>query len=73
MANGTTMAKDRKARGGPDPDEMVTRALKMRHEYADWLERFASRECRTVASVIAWALAKTAEQSGFEPPPDRVK
>ena len=66
------MAKVKKARGGPDPNEMVTRALRMRHEYADWLDRFASRECRTVSSMIAWALAKSAEQAGFEPPPDRV-
>jgi hypothetical protein len=66
------MAK--KAAGGekPDPDQMVTRALKMRQEYADWLERFATHERVNLASLIDRSLAAHAQQVGFEIPPERV-
>jgi hypothetical protein len=52
-----------------DPDSMVTRALKMRQEYAEWAERFASEERVNLASLIDRALATHAEQSGFDSPP----
>jgi hypothetical protein len=68
------MAKAKKgaARAKPDPDEMVTRALRMRQEYADWLERFAKKERVSLASLFDRALSTHAEQVGFEAPPARV-
>lgn len=72
MPNGTTMARVKKARGGPGPDDMETCALRMRHEYAQWLEEMASSDSRTVASMIEWALAKAAERLGHRAPPDRI-
>ena len=46
MTGGATMAKAKKPAGKakPDPDLMVPRTLKVRQEYADWLDRFATRE-----------------------------
>jgi hypothetical protein len=69
-----TMAKAKKsaAKAKPDPDQMVVRALKMRQEYADWLERFAMQERVNLASLIDRALASHAKQVGFETPPERV-
>jgi hypothetical protein len=57
----------------PDPDERVTKALKMGREYADWLERLAAHDERTVASLIARAVARYAAEIGFkEAPPERT-
>jgi hypothetical protein len=56
----------------PNPDEMVTRALKMRQQYASWLERFATSERVSLASLIDRALASHAKEVGFEAPPQRV-
>jgi hypothetical protein len=69
-----TMAKVKKpaAKGKPGPDEMVVRALKMRQEYAEWLEQFASKERVNLASLFDRALATHAQQSGFREPPERV-
>ena len=70
MSGGTTMAK--RSRGKPNPDLMVTRALRMRQEYADWLERFGAKERVNLASLFDRALASHAEKAGFEAPPQRV-
>jgi hypothetical protein len=76
MTGGATMAKAKKgaakAKAKPNPDEMVTRALKMRQEYADWLERFATMERVSLASLFDRALATHAERAGFEAPPERI-
>jgi hypothetical protein len=56
----------------PNPNEMVTRALRMRQEYADWLDRFAAKERVNLASLFDRALATHAAHAGFEPPPERV-
>jgi hypothetical protein len=76
MHGGTAMAKAKggaaKAGAKPDPDEMVTRALKMRREYADWLERFAAMERVSLAALLDRALASHALRQGFQVPPDRV-
>jgi hypothetical protein len=56
----------------PNLDEMTTRALKMRREYADWLERFASFERVTLAALIDRALSSHAQHTGFEQPPQRT-
>jgi hypothetical protein len=66
------MAKKAAARKKPGPGEMVTRALKMRQEYADWLEGFAAKERVNLASLIDRALVTHAERAGFRAPPDRV-
>jgi hypothetical protein len=67
------MAKAKKpAKGKPDPDQMVVRALKMRQEYADWLDRFASKERVSLAALFDRALASHATQMGFEAPPERI-
>jgi hypothetical protein len=68
------MAKAKKgaAKSRPDPDQMVTRALKMRQEYADWLDRFASKERVSLAALFDRALSTHAEQVDFEAPPERV-
>jgi hypothetical protein len=68
MAGGTAMAKKAKAKPGP----LVTRALKMTESYAEWLERFATRERVTLSSLIDRALSDHAEQTGFDPPPERT-
>lgn len=76
MYGGATMAKAKRGTAGPkarpDPDLMVTRALKMRREYADWLERFASMERVSLAALFDRALASHAARAGFEAPPERV-
>jgi hypothetical protein len=56
----------------PNPDDMVTRALRMRQEYADWLDRFAAVERVSLAALFDRALASHATRTGFEPPPGRV-
>src|SRR4051794_28517345 len=74
MIGGAAMVKKpkAKAKGQPDPGVMTTRALKMRQEYADWMERFASHERVTLASLIDRALASHAERAGFDEPPSRT-
>jgi hypothetical protein len=76
MTGGAIMAKAKrgaaKAKAKPDPDQMVTRALKMRQEYADWLEKFAATERVSLASLFDRALASHADREGFEAPPRRV-
>jgi hypothetical protein len=66
------MAKKAAGAAKTDPDQMVTRALKMRQEYADWLERFATKERVNLASLIDRALSSHAQQVGFEVPPERT-
>lgn len=76
--SGATMTKAKrglakaKAKPKANPDVMVTRALKMRQEYADWLDRFASKERVSLASLFDRALSTHAERAGFEAPPERV-
>jgi hypothetical protein len=70
MIGGATMAK--KTRGKPNPDQMVTRAVRMRQEYAAWFERFAQNQRVSLASLMDRALSAHAEQTGFESPPQRV-
>lgn len=72
MTSGAVMAKRSTAKGKTNPDAMVTRALKMRQEYASWLERFADRERVTLASLIDRALAAHARDTGFDPAPERT-
>jgi predicted DNA-binding ribbon-helix-helix protein len=72
MARGTTMAKPKRTKAKADPDGMVTRAVRMRQEYADWLERFAKEERVNLASLIDRALSSHAEKSGFDSPPERI-
>src|SRR5689334_13580875 len=72
MTGGAIMAKKVAGKGKPDPDQMVTRALKMRQEYADWLERFATRERVNLSSLIDRALSAHAQQVSFESPPERI-
>jgi hypothetical protein len=65
------MAK--KKAGKPDPDEMVTRAIRMRQEYAAWLDRLASADRSTIAGVIDRALASYAKAIAFkDDPPERT-
>lgn len=70
MAAGAIMAKKRPSK--PKPDEMVTRALKMRQEYADWLEELSSVNRSTISGLIDQALAEYAQRKGFRPPPERT-
>ena len=72
MSDEATMVKKPKGKAKPNPDAMTTRALKMRQEYADWLERFAKRERVTVASLVDRALLTHAQATDFEPPPERT-
>ena len=74
MIGGAAMVKKpkAKAKGQPDPGVMTTRALKMRQEYADWMERFARNERVTLASLIDRALASHAARQGYESPPERT-
>jgi hypothetical protein len=70
MTGGATMAKKVKVK--PKPGQLVTRALKMTESYAEWLERFATHERVNLSSLIDRALSDHAEQTGFDPPPDRT-
>ena len=74
MTGGATMAKAKKPAGKAkaNPDLMVPRTLKVRQEYAGWLDRFAARERVTLASLFDRALASHAREVGFELPPERV-
>jgi hypothetical protein len=66
------MAKKPPAKKKPGADEMVTRAIRMRQEYADWLERFAMKERVTLAALFDRALVTHAQECGFQDPPERV-
>jgi hypothetical protein len=65
-----TMAKKRPPKSA-EP-EMTTRGLRMTQSYAEWLDRLASSERMSVATLIDRAVAAYAKQAGFEPPPERV-
>jgi hypothetical protein len=65
----------------PNPDAVethgsaravVTKVVKMTESYAEWLERFATHERVNLSSLIDRALSDHAEQTGFDPPPDRT-
>ena len=72
MKTGATMAK-RPAKK-PDANEIVVKALKMRREYAEWLERVAEADRSTVAALIDRALTHYASSKlqFTEPPPRRT-
>ena len=74
MIGEATMSKAKKpaGRGRPDPDLMVTRAFRMRQEYADWVERFAAKERVSLSSLLDRALSAHAYQTGFTDPPERL-
>jgi hypothetical protein len=76
MIGGATMAKKAAEKSGAeksDPDEMVTKALKVRREYGDWLDRLAAFNRTTVAGLIDQSLARYAREVGFkEDPPERT-
>jgi hypothetical protein len=57
----------------PDSEGIVTKALKVQREYAEWLERLASHDRRSVASLLDNAVSRDAAQIGFtEAPPERT-
>jgi hypothetical protein len=60
------MARPKKSKGKPDPNAMTTRAIRMRQEYADWLEQLASFDRSTIAGLIDRALANYGKTIGFE-------
>jgi hypothetical protein len=66
---GIAMAKKTKAarpKGKPDPDAMTTRALRMRQEYADWVDELARFDRSSVSALIDRALAHYGKAIGFE-------
>jgi hypothetical protein len=65
MTSGATMARPKRAKGKSDPDAMTTRALRMRQEYADWLEELATFDRSTVSALIDRALAHYGKAVGF--------
>jgi hypothetical protein len=65
-----TMAKAKKKK--PAGPEMLAKGLRMTREYADWLDRLASKERMTIATLIDRAVAEYAARAGFEAPPERV-
>ena len=66
-----TVSRKRPSRSRPVSKE-TTKAFRMSHAYAEWLERFANSERVNVASLLDRALAEHAKNLGFEPPPDRI-
>jgi hypothetical protein len=69
---GATMARPKKSKGKPDPDEMTTRAFRMRQEYAEWLKRLASYDRSSVASLLDRAVTHYGKSIGFsEEAPER--
>jgi predicted DNA-binding ribbon-helix-helix protein len=74
MFDGATMAMAKKAAVNKRAvsSQLVTRALKMRPEYAKWLESFAARERINLSSLIDRALSAHAQQTGFDAPPART-
>lgn len=68
----TTMTKPgRKPEGKPGPDDMTTRAWRMRNGYASWLEDFAAFNRTSLATLFDQAIAEFAKSKGFKPPPRR--
>ncbi len=73
LSTATTMTKPgRKPSGKPNPDEMTTRAFRMRQQYADWLEGFAIHNRTSLAGLFDQALAEYATAKGFRSPPQRT-
>jgi hypothetical protein len=77
MYGEATMAKAKKGHAGarvrrPEPGPLVTRALKMTQEYADWLDKFASMERTSLAALFDRALASHAQRENFQQPPARI-
>jgi len=52
--------------------DVIVKVIKMRQEYADWLDRFATMERVSLASLFDRALSTHAARTGFEAPPERV-
>jgi hypothetical protein len=72
MNGGATMSRAKKAKGKPDPDAMTTRAFRMRQEYADWLERLATFDRSSIASLLDRAVTHYGKAIGFnEEAPER--
>ena len=68
-----TMSKPgRKPAGKPDPGDLCTRAVRMRVEYAAWLEDFAAFNRSTIAGLIDQGLMEFARVKGFKKPPRRT-
>jgi hypothetical protein len=74
MTGTTTMAKKQvKAKTKAPATEGTSRAFRMSREYADWLERLASKDRSTVAGLMDRAIAHYARHIDFtETPPERV-
>jgi hypothetical protein len=71
MNTGAMMAK--KPQRKANPDEVIAKALKVRREYAEWMERLAAFDRSTVAGMMDRALARYAQEIGFnERPPQRT-
>jgi hypothetical protein len=66
MRSGVVMPRPKKSKAQSDPDAMTTRAIRMRQEYAEWLEALASHDRSTVAGVIDRALAHYGKAIGFD-------
>lgn len=66
-----TMAKAKKKQQASGP-QMLAKGVRMTREYADWLDRLASKERMSVSTLIDRAVSEYAERSGFETPPERV-
>lgn len=56
----------------PDRTGMVTKVIRVRREYADWLDCFASHQRANPAILIDRAVAEYAERVGFDPAPPRL-
>jgi hypothetical protein len=66
-----TMTKPKKKVPASGP-KMLAKGVRMTEEYAAWLDRLASMERMSVATLIDRALTAYAKQAGFESPPERV-
>jgi hypothetical protein len=66
------MARPRKKAAVPDSPKATTRGLRMKEEYAKWIDEFAASERMGVATLIDRAVAAYAKQAGFRNPPDRT-
>lgn len=72
MNAGATMARTKRPKGKPDPDEMTTRAFRMRQEYAEWLERLAAFDRSSISSLLDRAVTHYGKAIGFtEEAPER--
>lgn len=65
-----TMGRPKRNPDGPPDYKQV--GLRCSLEYADWLERTAAGEQRSVATLIERALAKYAAAEGYDAPPRRT-